>query len=235
MAHDPFKPRRMAVITMRSFPPATGAEADSSAGLFQSVHVVGSDRAIEAFECQRSYRLGLSQIPNRHQHARGDEDLTWAGRAAETGGEVRHRADCPVVPVPLEPDGADGGVALGDPYPEVEIVTELSPLPHQFGDTVAHTPQEADRGGTSEPNASAGSNSADNTALVLISPICLVSSGGLIIELDGGQHAEHQEQDAARTAYLTAQGYRVIRFWNERVNRALDDVLEAIYAGLTDS
>ena len=57
----------------------------------------------------------------------------------------------------------------------------------------------------------------------------------LLIELDGGQHAEQQEQDAARTAYLTAQGYRVIRFWNEQVNRALDDVLEAIYAGLTDS
>ena len=57
----------------------------------------------------------------------------------------------------------------------------------------------------------------------------------LIIELNGGQHAEQQEQDAARTAYLTAQGYRVIRFWNEQVNRALDDVLEAIYAALTDS
>ena len=57
----------------------------------------------------------------------------------------------------------------------------------------------------------------------------------LIIELDGGQHAEQQEQEAARTAYLTAQGYRVIRFWHEQVNRALDDVLEAIYAGLTDS
>ena len=57
----------------------------------------------------------------------------------------------------------------------------------------------------------------------------------LLIELDGGQHAEQQEQDAARTAYLTAQGYRVIRFWNEQVNRALDDVLEAIYAALTDS
>ncbi len=57
----------------------------------------------------------------------------------------------------------------------------------------------------------------------------------LIVELDGGRHAEQKEQDAARTAYLTKQGYRVIRFWNEQVNREMDDVLEAIYAALTDS
>ena len=37
-----------------------------------------------------------------------------------------------------------------------------------------------------------------------------------------------------KTAYLTAQGYRVIRFWNEQVNREMDDVLKAIYAALTD-
>ncbi len=59
----------------------------------------------------------------------------------------------------------------------------------------------------------------------------------LIIELDGGQHAEQEEgrRDAVRTAYLNEQGYRVIRFWNEQVNTELDDVLEAIYAALTNS
>jgi very-short-patch-repair endonuclease len=57
----------------------------------------------------------------------------------------------------------------------------------------------------------------------------------LIVEVDGGQHAEQTEPDAVRTAYLTKQGYRVIRFWNEQVNREIDDVLEAIYAALTDS
>jgi len=56
----------------------------------------------------------------------------------------------------------------------------------------------------------------------------------LIVKLDGGQHAEQKEQDAARTAYLTAQGYLVIRFWNEQVNREMDDVLEAIYAAFAD-
>ena len=57
----------------------------------------------------------------------------------------------------------------------------------------------------------------------------------LIVKLDGGHHAEQQERDATRTAYLTEQGYRVIRFWNEQVNREIDNVLEAIYAALADS
>ncbi|MBV8454217.1 MAG: endonuclease domain-containing protein [Deltaproteobacteria bacterium] len=57
----------------------------------------------------------------------------------------------------------------------------------------------------------------------------------LVVELDGSQHAEQTAQDAIRTAYLTEQSYRVIRFWNEQVNREMDDVLEAIYAALADS
>ena len=39
-------------------------------------------------------------------------------------------------------------------------------------------------------------------------------AAGLVIEVDGGQHAAQREKDAARTAYLEARGYRVIRFWN---------------------
>ena len=50
----------------------------------------------------------------------------------------------------------------------------------------------------------------------------------LIIELDGGQHAEQQEQDNQRTRYLHALGYRVLRFWNHEVLNDLDAVLEAI-------
>ena len=49
----------------------------------------------------------------------------------------------------------------------------------------------------------------------------------LIIELDGGQHAEHQK-DLRRTAYLNAQGYSVLRFWNNEVYANRDSVLQAI-------
>lgn len=57
----------------------------------------------------------------------------------------------------------------------------------------------------------------------------------LIIELDGGQHAETADRDAARTRFLEAQGYRVLRFWNHDVLSNTDGVLERIAEGLSTS
>ncbi len=37
----------------------------------------------------------------------------------------------------------------------------------------------------------------------------------IVIEIDGGQHAD--DADAARTAEIEAEGYSVIRFWNNEV------------------
>jgi very-short-patch-repair endonuclease len=54
----------------------------------------------------------------------------------------------------------------------------------------------------------------------------------LAIELDGGQHAEQHEVDAARSAEIAAHGYRVIRFWNNDVSEKLDGVLQRIRAAL---
>ena len=39
----------------------------------------------------------------------------------------------------------------------------------------------------------------------------------LVIELDGIQHVEQEQYDLERTKFLTAQGYKVIRFWNDEV------------------
>jgi very-short-patch-repair endonuclease len=39
----------------------------------------------------------------------------------------------------------------------------------------------------------------------------------LIVEVDGGQHAQRAAADARRTRYLEGQGYRVVRFWNNEV------------------
>jgi very-short-patch-repair endonuclease len=50
----------------------------------------------------------------------------------------------------------------------------------------------------------------------------------LAIEIDGGQHALQQNQDAARTAELARRGYRVIRFWNNEVMENLAGVLDTI-------
>ena len=56
----------------------------------------------------------------------------------------------------------------------------------------------------------------------------------LIIEVDGGQHAENEEMDLQRSAYLNKMGYRVFRFWNNQVLQETEAVLEAILAVLAD-
>ena len=39
----------------------------------------------------------------------------------------------------------------------------------------------------------------------------------LIIEVDGGQHAAQSAADAERTCVLQANGYRVLRYWNNDI------------------
>ncbi|MBA4011461.1 MAG: endonuclease domain-containing protein [Phenylobacterium sp.] len=58
----------------------------------------------------------------------------------------------------------------------------------------------------------------------------LCIEAGLVIELDGGGHAERLEQDALRTAMLGAHGLRVIRFWNHGVFESREGVCDAILA-----
>jgi very-short-patch-repair endonuclease len=50
----------------------------------------------------------------------------------------------------------------------------------------------------------------------------------LVIEVDGGQHADQAERDGTRTAELTKRGYRVIRFWKHDVLENINGVIEAI-------
>ena len=57
----------------------------------------------------------------------------------------------------------------------------------------------------------------------------------LVIEIDGGQHANRTKQDAARSADLAQHGYRVIRFWNNEVQENLEGVLIIIVKELGDS
>ena len=50
----------------------------------------------------------------------------------------------------------------------------------------------------------------------------------LIVEVDGGIHELQQEYDAEREAYLTALGFRIVRFTNDEVNKDLQGVLQKI-------
>lgn len=56
----------------------------------------------------------------------------------------------------------------------------------------------------------------------------------LVIEVDGGQHnlAPGIARDEKRTAWLRSDGYEVLRFWNNEVLAATDDVVETIWHAL---
>ena len=54
----------------------------------------------------------------------------------------------------------------------------------------------------------------------------------LIIELDGGQHAQEANYDAARDAWLREQGFIILRFWNNDVLKNIDGVMDMIVKSL---
>ena len=51
----------------------------------------------------------------------------------------------------------------------------------------------------------------------------------LIIEVDSGQHSEDSLE---RSRYLEAEGFRVLRFWNNGVLENIDGVLQTILAAI---
>ena len=57
----------------------------------------------------------------------------------------------------------------------------------------------------------------------------------LLIELDGGQHAEQHPYDQKRDAFLRAKGYNILRFWNNEVFENCFGMLERIYEMLSAS
>ncbi|MGO9173422.1 MAG: endonuclease domain-containing protein [Rhodomicrobium sp.] len=65
-------------------------------------------------------------------------------------------------------------------------------------------------------------------------PVCgyvadfLCHEAKLIVELDGGQHAERGEEDTLRTKTLNEAGFLVLRFWNNDVLANTDGVLTAL-------
>lgn len=60
--------------------------------------------------------------------------------------------------------------------------------------------------------------------------VCL--SAKLIVELDGSQHTPRS--DAVRTRFLVAQGFRILRFWDNDALLNTEAVVEAIFNALGD-
>ena len=56
----------------------------------------------------------------------------------------------------------------------------------------------------------------------------------LVIEVDGGHHAERVNYDRQRSRRLETEGYRVLRFWDNEVLQNIEGVKEQIWRALTE-
>src|SRR3984957_1269489 len=50
----------------------------------------------------------------------------------------------------------------------------------------------------------------------------------LVVAVDGSQHAEREDQDESRSAFLRDYGCRVLRFWNFEIMSDVDSVVQRI-------
>ena len=60
--------------------------------------------------------------------------------------------------------------------------------------------------------------------------VCLEKS--FVVEIDGGQHLENV-RDKERDLWLSKEGYRVFRYWNDQVLKETDSVMEDILRKIT--
>lgn len=56
----------------------------------------------------------------------------------------------------------------------------------------------------------------------------------LAVELDGAQHAEQEVADASRSRFLSREGFRVLRYWNEQVLSGSEFVVAEILAAISE-
>jgi very-short-patch-repair endonuclease len=60
--------------------------------------------------------------------------------------------------------------------------------------------------------------------------VCLEAK--LVVELDGGQHVDSRHYDEQRDSRITAEGFCVLRFWDDQVFNESEAVLAVILKAL---
>lgn len=60
------------------------------------------------------------------------------------------------------------------------------------------------------------------------------SSNKLVVEIDGSEHLDTDNYDQNRTIYLNNLGYKVLRFWNNEINKNLNGVIIKIAENLAN-
>jgi very-short-patch-repair endonuclease len=63
--------------------------------------------------------------------------------------------------------------------------------------------------------------------------LCLEAA--IVVELDGGVHAEQADRDARRDGHLRARGLQVLRFWNSEVSADLEGVCWTILSACREA
>jgi very-short-patch-repair endonuclease len=64
-----------------------------------------------------------------------------------------------------------------------------------------------------------------------IADFCCLRSK-LVVEVDGESHTELSEAEARRARWMRAEGYRVLRFWNNEVMENVEGAVEQIAQAL---
>ena len=55
----------------------------------------------------------------------------------------------------------------------------------------------------------------------------------VVVEVDGGQHAEQLDYDSKRDSWLRAEGFSVLRFWDNEVLTLVENVKQVIWDALS--
>ena len=56
----------------------------------------------------------------------------------------------------------------------------------------------------------------------------VISPMRLVVEIDGGQHADAKHYDQKRDTYLQSRGFRVLRFWNADVLTNMEGAIDTV-------
>jgi very-short-patch-repair endonuclease len=128
-------------------------------------------------------------------------------------------------PLPLAGGVGGGAVATAKPYRD-----KAGRRPTARSRELRGNPTEAEQRLWARLSARQVANTRFNRQFPIGPFICdfAARTAKLVIELDGGQHADREEVDARRTDYLRSRGYRVVRFWNNDVLGNIDGVVQAI-------
>ena len=135
--------------------------------------------------------------------------------------------------LPVVGRGGAGGVGLGECWAKIMPHSAIEPRTRRQAQSLRHRTTDAERKlwrllRSLKP---LGFHFRRQAPIGPYIPDFVWYAGTLVIEIDGGQHAElRRERDEQRTAWLETQGFQVLRFWNNDVLKSVAAVGEVILA-----